>query len=219
MRDNFSAATKELLAKRVGLLCCNPECRRSTSGPQAIPDGVVNIGVAAHISAAAQGGPRFDETLSAEQRSDSSNGIWLCQACAKLVDNDPVRFDRAVLESWKRAAERSASMALVLGPLGSSASQQNIYAKIERLMPALLEEMREDIANHPTTREFIIMMRAWQYVQTPGTQILVYYIDAHEDLEGKLQVLMSMGLVREITYNNVRRFVFEEAFVDYLSQP
>jgi hypothetical protein len=116
MRDNFSAATKDLLAKRVGYRCCNPECRRPTSGPQSVPTGAVNIGVAAHISAASEGGPRFEESLTAEQRSDSSNGIWLCQTCAKLVDNDSIRFDRAVLESWKRAAERGASMALVLGP-------------------------------------------------------------------------------------------------------
>jgi hypothetical protein len=86
-------------------------------------------------------------------------------------------------------------------------------------MPALLEEMREDLANHPTTREFIIMMRGWQYNSSPGKMVLVYYIDGHEDLEGKLQVLMNMGFIREITYNNVRRFVFEESFVDYLSQP
>jgi hypothetical protein len=218
MRDNFSTATKEILAKRVGFLCCNPECRRPTSGPQAAPTGVVNIGVAAHISAASEGGPRFDGSLSPEQRSDSSNGIWLCQVCAKLVDNDPLRFGREVLESWKRAAERGASMALVLGP-PVTASQQQCHAKIEKLMPALLEEMREDLANHPTTREFIIMMRGWQYNSSPGKPVLVYYIDEHQDLEGKLQILMNMTLIREITYNNVRRFVFEEAFVDYLSQP
>ena len=46
---------------------------------------------------------------------------------------------------------------------------------------------------------------------------LTYYFDDHEDLEGKIQVLTNLGLVREITYNNVRRFVFEEELVDYLS--
>jgi len=46
---------------------------------------------------------------------------------------------------------------------------------------------------------------------------LAYYFDEHKDLEGKLQVLMNLGLIREITYNNVRRFVFEEPFVNYLT--
>lgn len=217
MRHDFSASTKELLGKRVGLACSNPECRRPTSGPQANPSGAVNIGVAAHITAASAGGPRFDETLTPEQRVDSANGIWLCQACAKLIDSDVVRFDRTVLEGWKRAAERGAAMALVVGSPSASASSQGGYAKVERLMPALLEEMREDLTNHPTTREFIIMKRGWVYNNSSGKSILVYYLDEHDDLEGKLQVLMNLGSIREITHNNVRRFVFQESFVDYLT--
>lgn len=162
MRDDFSAGTKELLARRVGFACSNPECRQATSGPQADPAGSVNIGVAAHISAASPGGPRYEADLSAEQRTDSSNGIWLCQTCAKLIDNDPIRFTRVVLEGWKRAAERSAAVALTQGRNSGNASQ-TAHAKIERLMPALLEEMREDIRNRPTAREFVVLKRGWVY--------------------------------------------------------
>lgn len=218
MRHNFSTPTKDLLAKRVGFVCCNPECRRPTSGPQVSEDGAVNTGVAAHISAAAQGGPRYDDTLSAEQRSDSSNGIWLCQTCAKLVDNDPTRFDRKVLEAWKRAAERAAAMELVLGRPSTPTTLHANHAKIEMLMPVLLEEMREDLVSYPTTREFIVMGRGWQYVNSPGKTVLVYYIEEHENLEGKLQILVNLGLIREITFNSVKRFVFEEKLVDYLTQ-
>ncbi len=81
-------------------------------------------------------------------------------------------------------------------------------------MPALLEEMREDLRNHPTSREFVVLKLAWVY--NSGGTYLAYYLDDHEDLEGKLQVLANLGLVREITYNNVRRFLFEEELVDYL---
>lgn len=88
------------------------------------------------------------------------------------------------------------------------------YEKVERLMPALLQEMRKDLQKHPTTREFVLLKRGWVY-NTQGTY-LVYYLDEHDDLDGKLQVLKNLGFVREITYNNVRRFVFEERFVDYL---
>lgn len=214
MRDDFSAATKDLLAKRVGFICSNPECRQPTSGPQVDPRGVVNVGVAAHISAAATGGPRYEADLSAEQRCDSTNGIWLCQTCAKLVDNDSVRFTRLVLEGWKRAAERAAAVALTQGPSGADHSLPGL-AKVERLMPALLEEMREDLRNHPTSREFVILKRGWVY-NSHGFY-LAYYLDEHEDLEGKLQVLENLTLIREITYNNVRRFVFDEEFVDYLT--
>jgi hypothetical protein len=88
-------------------------------------------------------------------------------------------------------------------------------AKIERLMPVLLEEMREDLQNNRTTREFVVLKRGWVY--NSRGPCLAYYLDEHEDLEGKLQVLANLGLLREITYNNVRRFVFEESFVDYLT--
>ncbi len=214
MRDDFSAATKELLAKRVSYFCSNPNCRHATSGPQADPSGAVNLGVAAHISAASPGGPRYDEELSAEQRSDSSNGIWLCQTCAKMIDNDPIRFNRSVLEGWKRAAERAAAVALDQGRISNSTSQSG-HAKIEQLMPELLEEMQEDLLNNPTTREFVILRRGWIY--NSNGPYLAYDLDEHEDLEGKLQILVNLGLIQEITYNNTRRFVFTEDFVDYLT--
>jgi len=216
MRDDFSTAAKELLAKRVGFVCSNPECRQTTSGPQTNPTGVVNIGVAAHISAASLGGARYEADLSPEQRTDSSNGIWLCQTCAKLIDNDSIRFSRTVIEGWKRAAERAAAAALTQGKGVANTSQPG-FAKVERLMPALLEEMREDLRNYPTSREFVVLKRGWVY-NSQGFY-LAYYLDEHEDLEGKLHVLANLGLVREVTYNNVRRFLFAEQFVDYLAGP
>lgn len=214
MRDDFSATTKDLLAMRVGNVCSNPTCRQVTSGPQDDPFGTVNIGVAAHISAASPGGPRYEENLSSEQRTDSSNGIWLCQTCAKLIDNDPIRYNRDVLIGWKRAAERSAAIALAQGKNSNYASQTS-HAKIEKLMPVLLEEMREDLLNNPTTREFIILERGWIY--NSNGQNLAYYFDDHENLAGKLQILANLGFIQEITYNNVRRFIFTEEFVDYLT--
>lgn len=33
------------------------------------------------------------------------NAIWLCQTCAKLVDNDQERFSADILRAWKVAAE------------------------------------------------------------------------------------------------------------------
>jgi hypothetical protein len=36
-RDEFTKETKDIVAKRVGLRCSNPNCRRPTSGPQAHP--------------------------------------------------------------------------------------------------------------------------------------------------------------------------------------
>jgi hypothetical protein len=53
---------------------------------------VIDVGVAAHITAASPGGPRFDPNLSDKERASATNGIWLCQNCAKLIDNDVAQF-------------------------------------------------------------------------------------------------------------------------------
>ncbi|MGE0485021.1 MAG: hypothetical protein AB7Q81_12840 [Gammaproteobacteria bacterium] len=215
MRDDFSKSTKELLAKRVGFRCSNPKCRRPTAGPQDDPGGAVSIGVAAHITAAAPGGPRYDLSMSQEQRSDSSNGLWLCQTCAKLIDSDETKFSLAILEGWKRSAERFAAAALAQ-PVESEIGDQSAFAKAEHLMPGLLREMQEDLQTHPTTREAVILSRKWSY-NGSQRQIFAYYYEDHDKLEGKFDVLENLGLVSEITFNNVRRYRIEEALVDYLT--
>jgi hypothetical protein len=68
--------------------------------------------VAAHITAASPDGPRFDPSLTPEQRSDIGNAIWLCQTCAKLIDSDIGRYTIQVLRSWKERAEADALAAL-----------------------------------------------------------------------------------------------------------
>jgi hypothetical protein len=108
MADEFSDAVKRALAGRVGHTCSNPNCRALTSGPQDDPAKTVNVGVAAHITAASPGGPRYDPDLLPEERSATSNGIWLCQTCAKLIDNDVIQFPVEVLTKWKAAAEAEA---------------------------------------------------------------------------------------------------------------
>jgi hypothetical protein len=108
VRDDFTQQTLDILAKRVGVRCSNPECRKLTTGPRSDTTKIVNIGVGAHITGAATGGPRFDETLSSDQRKSPDNGIWLCQNCAKLIDNDPNRYTIDLLKTWKQLAENAA---------------------------------------------------------------------------------------------------------------
>jgi hypothetical protein len=107
-RDEFRKSDVEALAKRVGGRCSNPGCRQATTGPKTNPGGSINIGVAAHITAAAPGGARHDPSLSAEQRRSIENGIWLCQNCGKLVDSDSTAYSVALLRTWKTRAEENA---------------------------------------------------------------------------------------------------------------
>lgn len=113
-RDDFSAETKTKLAKRVGYKCSNPNCRRITIGPKEGEDEAINIGVAAHITAAAPKGPRYDSTMTKEQRSDFKNGIWLCENCSHLIDNDVNKYTVNLLHQWKINAERRALEELTL---------------------------------------------------------------------------------------------------------
>ncbi len=106
-RDEFSVLTRDRLAKRVGVRCSNPSCRKLTTGPRSESSHIINIGVAAHITAAASGGPRFDPSLSSEERESAENGIWLCQNCAKMIDNDPARYSTELLRRWKGDTEAS----------------------------------------------------------------------------------------------------------------
>jgi hypothetical protein len=111
-RDDFLEPVKRILANRVNNQCSNPDCRSPTSGPQSDAAKAMNVGVAAHITAAASGGPRYDDKLSPEERASIENAIWLCQICAKRVDSDPPRYPTRVLHAWKVLAEAAADAAI-----------------------------------------------------------------------------------------------------------
>ena len=151
MRDDFSAATKNLLAKRVGYRCSNIHCGRLTVGAGLAEDKAVSIGVAAHIKAAAPGGPRYDPHMHTEERKASSNGIWLCQSCSKLIDSDPEKYTTDVLYDWKYRSEQRAAEALDK-PEVAIVEKEDIalirfYVQcLDR--PAILEPMRLLVRKH-----------------------------------------------------------------------
>jgi hypothetical protein len=105
VRDEFSAKTIRILQGRVGHRCSNPECPRVTIGPALEEDRTSNVGTAAHITVADVGGPRYDKTLTSEERRSPSNGIWLCAICGRLIDTDKNRFTADLLRKWKAESE------------------------------------------------------------------------------------------------------------------
>lgn len=112
-RHDFTKKTTENLGRRAGFLCSNPVCRRPTLGSHENPDKSATIGIAAHITAASYGGPRYDEDLSEAQRKQGDNGIWLCSNCATLIDKDPGKFTVILLKEWKQYAEIESSKKLL----------------------------------------------------------------------------------------------------------
>ena len=105
-RDEFSQATKDELAKRAGYICSYPGCHRLTVGPSSDRvSGVTLVGVAAHITAASDKGPRYDETLSPDERKSERNGIWVCSNHGKFIDDNPSRCTIPEIQRWKKQHE------------------------------------------------------------------------------------------------------------------
>lgn len=209
-RDEFSRPVIDRLAKRVGMKCSCPDCRMPTSGPDG-DDGVTNVGVAAHISAASPGGARYDETLTPEMRSDISNGIWLCQTHAKLIDDDELTYTSAVLHDWKETAEHMAA----LEARGFAVRRAVPFPSLEKKGPQLLAEMREDLTKQPLIREFILLSKKVMY--NPGqTPFFVYYYEDHEYLASLMTIMQHAGAIYDVAFNDVPRYNFTEEFVSYL---
>ena len=100
-RDNFNEGIKRELAKRVGTLCSNPGCCTPTYGAGKDDRKGITKGVAAHITSAAKGGPRYDPKLTKEERGSINNGIWLCPSCADLIDKDDKKYSTDIIQRWK----------------------------------------------------------------------------------------------------------------------
>ena len=151
-RDDFPEGTKRALAQRVGYLCSNPSCRAHTTGPQANAAKSISVGVAAHITAAAPGGPRFNPQLDDAQRKNATNGIWLCQNCAKLIDSDPAIYTSAHLLGWKAEGELEAKSRIgKTNGKTKSRSDRDVISQLKR-DHKLRDDLQRDLLKTPAER-------------------------------------------------------------------
>lgn len=146
MRDGFTQKTKDLLANRVGWRCSNPNCRQATRAAAIDESEIINIGVAAHITAASRGGPRYDENMSPEERKSVFNGIWLCQSCSKLIDSDAIRYSVYKLKQWKEIAEQ-------LAVLDLEESHRDYIAEDKRNIKFFIQCFDRPAFQHPIRQE------------------------------------------------------------------
>jgi hypothetical protein len=161
VRDDFSKQTVIDIARGVGYRCSNPECTRPTVGANAAQDGIVTIGVAAHICAASPGGPRYNAAQTREARRARDNGIWLCQNCGWLIDADAQKFSIEVLTGWKRAAQERAFRELVapdtsarreeaarIGAIMAADNADATDTDVDRLFEKVLSAAHADLSAH-----------------------------------------------------------------------
>lgn len=198
MRDDFSEEVKRTIANRVNNRCSNPDCCVPTSGPQLDPAKSLNIGVAAHVTAASIGGPRYGASLSPQQRKHASNAIWLCQNCAKLVDNDEARFPESLLRRWKQSAEASA-----LNLLGKTAI--SVDPRLSNLSPEEIEILcaaadKGDIYLFSSNETGSwIAVRPQNFVDQTDPAYAAAYTDALESLQARRLVKYDEGSLYVLT--------------------
>ena len=118
-RDDFSKDTIRRAAGRVGYRCSFPGCPNSTIGASLEDSSKVSTtGVAAHICAAARGGPRYDEKMTVDERRSVDNCIWLCQTHSKLIDTDektyPLNYFANGKERLKTQPRKHLRMEIIL---------------------------------------------------------------------------------------------------------
>jgi tetratricopeptide (TPR) repeat protein len=186
LRDEFTRRTSLRLAQRVGFRCSNPHCQRATVGASPTTQAVLSIGVAAHLTAAAEGGPRFDATLSRDGRRAPSNGIWLCQSCARLIDSDPAQFPVDLLQRWKAVAEGRAYEDLLRGRSPAAVVYPICSAPLESLSPFFVE------------RPQLTEQLAAQFVGGAFSQVLVGAAGV-----GKTQQLLRYAQTRQADYRQI----------------
>lgn len=93
--------TKNTIKRLYGLsgnVCANPKCRT------VLVDELGNqFGEIAHIAAASPEGPRYDPSMTDDDRRSFDNLLLLCEKCNKLVDNKENVKDYPVelLKKWK----------------------------------------------------------------------------------------------------------------------
>lgn len=104
-RDDFLPKTRTKIANLAGWLCSYPGCRAHTVGATSDGEDKIDIGTAAHICAAAPGGPRYDAKMSPEDRASAKNGIWMCRDHGKAIDSKDPKFTVERLREWKKQAE------------------------------------------------------------------------------------------------------------------
>jgi hypothetical protein len=90
----------------------------------------------------------------------------------------------------------------------------DIFVRLEHQIPALLAEMRNDLAHFPLRRECVLLSKHWGY-WSKGNEFL-YFFEEHDDLLSQFQILVNNGLVVDIKYNSVDRFTITEKLAEYL---
>lgn len=94
--------TVKALFSNSGNRCAFPDCKIKLVNKEQIV-----IGEICHIKAQSDGGPRFDENQTEEERHDYNNLILLCPTHHKLIDSDVNTYKVEVINKFKSEHEEN----------------------------------------------------------------------------------------------------------------
>lgn len=224
-RHKFPPSVVSKVAERAGYICSNPSCHRVTIGPDQSAENLsIKTGEAAHICAASPGGPRYDMSQSETERKSIKNAIWLCGACADLVDkNDGVGYPVEHLRKWKRDHESLMKECLEGGKrlmfqFLSFRPDEKVALRVIHLledksslyMPYAQEDPRRVLDSLKELRFSLTAIRAEIAPESPLSVIVEsivracrHYMNSTPDCPGFDELNFSLGAVRKVVGINI----------------
>lgn len=125
IRDDFSAPTRQIIKRQAGGCCA--KCEIKTTSYDGQNERPLTTGEAAHIEASCEDGPRYNSEDSSQYRRSVKNGIWLCNQCHALVDNDPSRFGVYRLMEFKEEQRQKISEVVLLSAKSSDDKEKAFW--------------------------------------------------------------------------------------------
>ncbi len=238
MRDEFTLNIRRKVAERSCYICNNPDCHDLTIGPHSDEDKSLSDGIVAHISAASEGGSRYDPSQTKKERGSNKNAILLCHNCSDMVDKDPKRYTKELLLEWKNSHEellRSWKMEViqVQRHVGDVEKRERPFLIFKIMMRNIHNERLyifcQNITNTIATDIYINFMGEY-FINTMGTEghipiqvlqkddgwhILIFFKNEYSDAVSKSKIHVDYKGInggeysQDIPLNNIERSLYE----------
>jgi len=195
LRDDFPPDVRRALAARAGHKCSI--CVKATSGPGSGAESVLSDGIAAHITAAAPGGPRFESGLSSDERRSAENGIWVCTQHGREIDADEPAFPVDLLRGRKRYREEIArkEMQSRSAPTDRSAVLIDLpHAETALKLFEVISPQPYTFATTSSTRSLLKSAGRPSRILALAPEVIIETWNSHPNVAGILATLLSNNM-------------------------
>lgn len=126
--------------------------------------------------------------MTEKDRRGASNGIWLCETCAKLIDSDLPEYSRELLLGWKVRAEQKAKAQIGKTKAATGTRSRQASVKAIKREHRLRDDLHRDLLKSPPERMSLARFssRAKKFAHS---EVIVHRIDdtsyPEHDKEGR----------------------------------